>query len=87
MFGPKPPVWFEDNGCTHAPDGWWTEACRYHDWHYSPWTRTSRIGADWYFFLNLICCKAPMHVCLYYPLAVRVFGKKYFKGKTRFRNE
>lgn len=35
LVGPKPPERFICDGCTMAPDGWWYEACKVHDYEYS----------------------------------------------------
>jgi hypothetical protein len=79
LRGPRPPDSFVDNGCTFAPDGWWSLACRYHDYHYH--LGIIRSKADWWFFQNLLCCNAPRYLACYYFLAVRCFGKRYAHKK------
>lgn len=79
MLGPKPPNDFDGNGCTGVPDGWWYEACRYHDWAYRPDVPISRWLADWYFFRNLISRHCPMSLAILYWFGVRCFGRRFFR--------
>lgn len=72
LRGPTPPVDFVDNGCTFSPDGWWSLACRYHDYHYK--IRIVRIIADWWLFCNMLHLKAPRFITCYYFFFVRCFG-------------
>ena len=92
MIGPKPPSWFDGDGCTFAPD--WlplsrvdlTPACRYHDWAYHRGTTTEeRKIADAAFFLNLRTCGAGRIVAGVYWLAVRLFGGRAYRSKTLSR--
>ena len=81
LLGPKPPDWFVGDGCTMSPDGWWREACRWHDWCYAT-EMVSRWTADWYFYRNLLRLHVPPKQCLVYWLAVRTCGwRAWRKGK------
>lgn len=80
MIGPKPPDWFRGDGCTMVPDGWWGEACRWHDWAYR-FTRTPRLVADAMFCVNLLLCRAPVQLAVRYFVGVVCFGW-LFRRKT-----
>lgn len=85
MHGQRPPAWFIGDGCSFSPDGLfghdWREACRWHDWAYRCDVDVSRWYADWCFARNLIergCC---LRWAIWYWLAVRLFGWKYWNRK------
>jgi hypothetical protein len=83
LHGPEPPAWFVGDGCTMSPDGWWREACRYHDWAY--WSTkhgATRWEADWWFLKNLLILRVPLQWALWYWLGVRVFGRKHYRKKS-----
>lgn len=78
MYGPPPPPWFSDNGCTFAPDSWrginLRPACRRHDWHYTKHVNCYRWQADGWFYLNLRTLGASRTSAFFYFFAVRLFG-------------
>lgn len=75
LLGPRPPDNFIGDGCTSSPDGWWREACRYHDWAYREDVPVSRLAADWYLFCNLRTLGCPTRWAVWYFVAVRCFGR------------
>lgn len=78
LHGPEPPDWFDGDGCTLVPDGWWREACRWHDWAYRSDVEITRWTADWNFLRNLLILRCPTRLCLWYWIGVRVFGRRFF---------
>lgn len=82
LFGPEPPEEFVDDGCTFVPDGWWGQACRWHDWHYRRASGVPRWQADFYFLVNLIMCRAPViNIAVRYFLWVRFIGWKFYHAQ------
>lgn len=47
LVGEKPPDDFEGDGCTCAPDLWFREACRYHDWAYAKLRKMDPNSQEW----------------------------------------
>lgn len=78
LHGPAPPLWFDNDGCTCAPDCWrgidLQPACLWHDWHYSEWVDCYRWQADAWFYLNLRTLGMPRLPAFGYFVAVRLFG-------------
>jgi hypothetical protein len=79
LLGIRPPDDFTGDGCTGSPDGWWSEACRYHDWAYRADVPITRLQADWYLWSNLRLMGCPPLTALCYFLAVRCFGRRFFR--------
>ncbi len=88
MVGPKPPDWFESNGCSRSPDVLFgvdlRPAAHWHDWGYSlasvdvtdprPRTEQTRYERDQEFLANIKTCglRRPFRAAYYYRL--RLWG-------------
>ena len=87
MRGPKPPAWFEGDGCSCAPDRIFdhefSEACRWHDYCYRYDVSISRWKADWYLYCNLVELGCHRRWAIWYWFAVRVFGWKFWNKKSK----
>lgn len=81
LLGPKPPDDFKGDGCTSCPDGWWREACRYHDWAYRSDVPVSRFMADCYLLCNLWRLGCPFGTVMW--SAVRIFGGRCWRTGGR----
>lgn len=85
MRGIKPPPEWDGDGCTFSPDGFlhhdWQEACRWHDWSYRSDVDTSRWRVDLDFAFNLRECGCHRRWVLWYWIAVRLIGWRFWNKK------
>lgn len=81
---------FISDGCSGVPDFDIRHCCEHHDYNYSEHSNMSRDNADLLFFQcivskgknkNFLTHLRYNWLGLYYWFGVRVFGKKYYKGK------